>query len=520
MYARLRARFGTKISSAERRSRVQRKINRLDEHFAETDALRALRARQPVLRRRPDVIIVGAGFAGLMAGYTLATSCNVTVYEARNRVGGRVCSRNLDNRILETGGELIGFDHPLWLKLARQFNLGLSILSSDANFEALHLETPIYLDGKKLSERRMETLYEEMTGAFNKMSRQAKAIDNPFKPWRAPRAEKLDNMPLSEWISKLDCKPLTQLALEEQFSNDGGAPTAQQSTLANLAVVAGAAIKGHYNDFFNKTEDLRCSEGNDALARCLRDAIREAGGKVELYSPVSAIDVGEDKVSVKLNSGGGPFTADYAVLAIPPNLWPGNSTAKIAISPELSRDYHVTMGTAVKFLSPVKQRFWIEDGLAPSGTSDQFGVTWEGTDNQIGRHNAALNLFAGGAVAKAALRAYDKGGQAGARAFYKRRINRVYKGYGANCELDTEFVAWPRDEWTAGGYSCPAPGEVFRAGQLLSKPFHKRMFFAGEHTCPAYYGYMEGALNSGKAAAAKILKLMRAHTSRGAGARR
>jgi monoamine oxidase len=32
------------------------------------------------------------------------------------------------------------------------------------------------------------------------------------------------------------------------------------------------------------------------------------------------------------------------------------------------------------------------------------------------------------------------------------------------------------------------------------------MFFAGEHTCFAYFGYMEGALQSGKRAAANILK--------------
>jgi monoamine oxidase len=43
-------------------------------------------------------------------------------------------------------------------------------------------------------------------------------------------------------------------------------------------------------------------------------------------------------------------------------------------------------------------------------------------------------------------------------------------------------------------------------GPLLNKAFQKRMYFAGEHTCFAYFGYMEGALQSGQRAASSILK--------------
>lgn len=51
-----------------------------------------------------------------------------------------------------------------------------------------------------------------------------------------------------------------------------------------------------------------------------------------------------------------------------------------------------------------------------------------------------------------------------------------------------------------------------RAGPLLHAPFHKRMFFAGEHTCFAYIGYMEGALQSGQRAANDILAAIKTGT--------
>jgi monoamine oxidase len=494
------------MSGAERHARVQEKIKPLQKHVEAVSATHKLRAAQPAARR-PDVVIVGAGFAGLMAGYSLAGCCNVTIHEARNRVGGRVWSKNENNRIIEAGGELIGYDHPLWLTLARNFGLGLSVLSSDANFDALRLESPLYLDGRKLSKPRMESIYEEMTAAFNKMSRQAQGIKDPHRPWLAKNAIELDNTPLSEWIAELHCKPLTRLAIEEQFSNDGGAPTAEQSLLANLAVVAGAAHHNKHNAFFTQTEVLRCSEGNQELAERLAQAIRDSGGTVNLSSPVSAILVTKENATVELENAAA-FTADYAILAIPPNLWPGKATAKIAIDPELPCDYYVTMGTSVKYLSTLKHRFWIRESLAPTATSDQFGVTWEATDNQIAEpgKDVGLSLFAGGHVAQDALKAFDLGGQSEVRAFYEPLIGAIYPGYDANVSQPPNLIAWPRDEWTAGGYACPKPGEVCRAGPLLRKGFRKRLFFAGEHTCPAYYGYMEGALQSGKTVASTILK--------------
>ena len=69
--------------------------------------------------------------------------------EARDRVGGRVWSKSKSSGIVEAGGELIGYNHPLWLTLAREFELGISVNTSDANFDTLHLEMPLELGGKR-----------------------------------------------------------------------------------------------------------------------------------------------------------------------------------------------------------------------------------------------------------------------------------------------------------------------------------------------------------------------------------
>jgi monoamine oxidase len=162
------------------------------------------------------------------------------------------------------------------------------------------------------------------------------------------------------------------------------------------------------------------------------------------------------------------------------------------------------MGIVLKYLSSTPSRFWIPSALAPSSTSEAFGMTWEGTDNQIGRE-PEFSLFAGGAAAQAALDAYQRGGDAGVHAFYDSNIDGIYSGYSAAREQWPRFVPWPLEEWTRTGYACPAPGEVTRYGPLIDAAFRDRLWFAGEHTCLAFYGYMEGALQSGWRTADKIL---------------
>jgi monoamine oxidase len=509
LFARLSRRYGTKITGQERQVFVTKLVEQEKKELSEARKAKPV----PAGRAPPRVVIIGAGFAGLMAGYTLAQGhqFRVTIFEARDRVGGRVWSKSKSSGIVEAGAELIGYNHPIWMHLGREFELGFSVNTSDTNFDALHLAMPLYLAGRRVPKRQLEGLYDKMDEALARMVQQAQRI-NPKHPWTARRAQKLDDMSVADWIDRLRFKgrrPKARIrqGLRQQFTNDGGRPCNKQSYLANLAVIAGGAQPGHPDAFFTQSENLRCSSGNQSLAERLVQEIKDNGGVIHTLSPADAIHIDEDRVTIDVE-GRGPEDAEYVILAIPPSLWPRGKFPRLRITPELPRDYYVTLGDAVKYLSPLKSRFWINDGLAPTATSSSFGVTWEGTDNQIappGR-DVELSLFAGDRPARRALNEWNSGGQKAVDDFYAAHIGKVYKEYSDNLSQQPEFMAWPEDPWTGGGYSCLAPGEVCRAGPLLQKAFSKRMFFAGEHTCFAYMGYMEGALQSGKKAAQSIIK--------------
>ena len=128
--------------------------------------------------------------------------------------------------------------------------------------------------------------------------------------------------------------------------------------------------------------------------------------------------------------------------------------------------------------------------------SDEVGMTWEGTDNQAETAGYDLSLFAGG---RAAQHAIDSGGT---DAYFAERITKLLPNFSTRSGI---FMNWPGNQNVKTGYSCPAPGEVVGAQQsYATTKYNDRLLVAGEHTSPTWFGYMEGALQSGVVGALRL----------------
>jgi monoamine oxidase len=476
LYARLHRRFG-KPSGITRREMMQRSIAAaagvlLSERFG--DRLRAAPAGR--------VVIIGGGFSGLTAAYELGRAgYEVTVVEARNRVGGRVLSFSdlVPGKNVEGGAELIGSNHPTWLAYAKQFKLEmLDVTEEDA-------EAPIVLGGKRLTSDEAEALWEDLDKALNLANADAAKV-NADEPWSTPGADAIDRRTLASWIDGTNTSPLCKQGLHAMMMADNGVVTAWQSHLANLAMVSGGGL----DKYWTESEVFRCKGGNQQLAERLATAVGRT--RVLTRMPVRSIAVEDRRVRVTLGDGK-VLEADHAILTAPPTVW-----NRIAIDPALPVGLAPQMGTNVKCLIALKGRFWRQADMAPDSLTDgPVSLSWEGTDGQPGS-GAALVAFSGGSAAdqcrewRPAVRIEN----------YVAAIEKIYRGIRPSF-VKARFMDWPSDPWSKASYSFPAPGQVTSQGPTLRLGLG-RLHFAGEYTSYAFMGYMEGALSSGAAVARRI----------------
>ena len=474
LYARLHTRFGEPI---DRREMIRRSL------AAAAGVLLSDRLAGAQRASAPRVVVIGAGFAGLAAAYELSRAgANVTVLEARNRVGGRVLSfRDLvPGGTMEGGAELIGSNHPIWNAYKTQLQLSFLDLAEEEG------DAPIMLNGRRLSAADAEQLWDEMSAALNGLNADAAAIPDPFAAWTAPSARSWDARSLADWIAAQPVSDLCKAGIDAQMVGDNGVATAWQSYLGNLAMVRG----GGGEKFWTETEVYRCAGGSQQLAQRLAAAV--GAPHVHLRQAVSAIAATDRGVVV--TAGSNRHECDYAVLAIPPLTW-----NRIAFAPRLHLTGTPQMGSNVKFLMKTADRFWRHGKLAPDMMTDgPVHLTWHATQNQKVA-GAGVVAFSGGAAADTC-----RGWPAAERTErYLAALAPLFPGLRASFER-ARFMDWPSDPWVKGSYSFPAPGEVTTLGPQLQQPLGGRVFLAGEHTCYAFVGYMEGALQSGARAAKRI----------------
>jgi monoamine oxidase len=444
----------------------------------------ALAAKPHAKHGARRVVVVGGGFSGLACAHELKSAgCHVTVLEARNRVGGRVLSFHdlVKGKSVEGGGELIGSNHPTWLAYSKKFGLELFPGSADEN-----ADEPLSLDGHIVDLKQARAVYEEMKVVNKHMTADAKSV-NAEEPWTSPRAAELDRMNVARWLRDVPVSRYCKLAWGAQLAGNNGVSLARQSYLANLAAVKGGGLDKYWTD----SELYHCRGGNQSLAFKLAQSL---GENLHVGMPVASIETTGDHATVRC-ANGQVFEGDDVVLSVPPTVW-----HQIRIEPGLPHGLRPQMGVAVKYLPVVSDRFWEEKKLGSAALTDgMVSMTWDATDGQHGK-GAVLVGFSGGPAAETCRRrwasAHDRA--------YEEQLEKLYPGYSKHF-VRSRFMDWPSDHWVQASYSFPAPGEVTKFGPLL-RAGAGRIHFAGEHTCYAFVGYMEGALHSGVDAAKRILR--------------
>lgn len=446
-----------------------------------------------------DVVIIGAGASGLTAATELKKAgLTVAVLEARDRVGGRLWTDDIDGAMLEIGGQWVSPDQDalkstladLGLETYPRYREGENIYLN-SNGELSRFEGEIFPVPPR-TEAEIVTLIEKLDALVAEI--------DPDRPWAHPLAKDLDEISFSRWLE-------TQTDDQEARDNIGmfiaGAMlTKPAHAFSALQALLMAASAGSFSNLVDADFilDERVVGGLQQVPLMLADRL---GGDVRLGQPVRTLRWHDGGVAAVTDSI--EVKARFAIIAVPPIL-----ISRVSYEPPLPRrqqqlHQHLSMGFVIKVHAVYETPFWREARL--SGTAfSPYELVHEAYDNtNYGDSRGTLVGFVADEAADGvfALSADER----------KQRILTSLSHYYGEKALEPVVYYesdWGSEEWTRGAYAASFDmGGLARYGADLRTPVGP-IWFSCSDMAGKGYQHVDGAIRVGRETAAGIIEAARA----------
>jgi monoamine oxidase len=448
-------------------------------------------ARTP--RRRVDVVVIGAGLAGLSAASDLVRAGHsVVVLEARTRVGGRTLNHPVgEGEVIEVGGEWVGPGQDRIIARAREFGIktfktytkGAQILDFEGkqtHFTGLipPLPSPDAAD------------FGQLLGKVVALQSTVPLTD----PWMAPNAATLDSQTVETYMlansSTNGAQFLLELAVKAIFATDSRDLSLLHALfyfhsgngVINLASTAGGA------------QDSRFVGGSQLVSI---ELAKRLGDRIALGAAVRRIR--QDRTGVTVTSDAGSWRGKRAIVAMSPML-----AGRIDYEPALPalRDgltQRVPNGSAIKYEAVFPKPFWRSAGLSGYSNSDRPPIHFTYDNSPPNGKPGVLLGFVVGEEARAL-------GTLGPTERRRQVLAAFVRLFGPQAGRPRELIEhnWSEEPWTRGCYAGYMPPGVWSDfGSALREPID-RLHWAGTETSEIFTGYMDGAVRSGERAAAEV----------------
>lgn len=407
----------------------------------------------------PDVVIIGAGVAGITAARELAKEgVSFTVVEARNRIGGRAYTES------ETFG--VPYDHGCaWLHSADKNPL--TPMVTGAGFDTLDEENTdvwMYSDGEELDDDG----YEEAEDAIDHLEDR---VDNHDVEDRGDKSAYDISRPKDKWGR------LAHVVMGEYEAGIGSKLVSAEDFQSQIGT----------------GEELMVPEGMGA-------GIFKALGPVpvSLNTIVKKIRWGGKNVVVETNTG--DLTAKAVIITVPTNIIADGTIAFEPALPSWKMDAYrnCPMGVLDKITMQFNSSF--NDMLDEASTTTAYieyrGVWW---DHLLRPFDLPLDIaFTGGQ------QSYDLAKESDPQAAaIDLAMGALVDAFGADVKpmfVKGHFTNWSADPFARGAYSYAKIGKN-KSRKKIAKTVDDQLFFAGEACVPKWATQAAAAYISGKKAA-------------------
>jgi monoamine oxidase len=401
------------------------------------------------------IAVIGAGFAGLTAATRLhCAGYDVTVFEARDRVGGRVWSQEIHTaggpRMIERGAEFVLDNYDEMRTLVEE--LGLSLVETGMSY---YIREPGDVDGVTAA---------DIVVAGQEAGRVRDAMD--------------DSATAEDVLQKLDADDSLVDALRCRI---------EISTAVSSTEVTAAALRQVAS--FEPRKSWRVGGGNQSVAKALAS---ELGTAVRLSTPVRRVESQATGGAIVTTYDCESTQFDAAIIAVPVAVLRDRSVIETPTTEQRERALAgVVEGHAVKLHAPLERAAETSAVMSVAGRY----WTWTAVDAS-GDVAPVLNSFMGSRAA------IDASGVADDPQGWLQSV----RSLRPDLDLTDDAMAtvWALDRFAQSAYSAHAPSFSAADADVLEAPIGD-VHFAGEYTEATYTGLMEGAIRSGQRAADRVL---------------
>lgn len=419
-----------------------------------------------------DVVVVGAGFAGITAARDLAQAGHsVIVVEGRDRIGGRTYTDDAIGRPVELGGAYV---HWTQANLFRELQRHGFQLTTPLPVERVHW----LAEGTLHSGTEAEFDAVASPGMNQFVADARECVPYPFDLTVADLSA-AEKESFGDRMARLDLTPEERDVLDGVLSYTMADPDGQG--VAQILLWT-AIYFGDWHALWESGAYWRIDGGTKGLIDAMA---AESGAEIRLSTPVSSVDDRGDEVVVTTRAGE-TITARSVVIAVPVN-----ALSDIAITPPVSAPVQEFVDNKHPMLN---RKLWVR------------------VKGEIEAFNAYAPL--GQNPITIAMAEYRHEGDTlvvcfcpDATALDPDDLDAVQEALRVFVP-DIEVVAtsghdWADDEFSQGTWMMTRPGQLTHNAPEMRKP-HGRLHFAGSDIAPIFLGWIEGAIESGALAARAV----------------